>query len=142
MYQQSRTQTVCESMRESVATFLNAPGQLHLILLVQCLESLKWYSTLAILPLLLSNEYQYSDVQAAVAVGNFTLLSVLFSFGGSVLVDRVGIGTYTRWSSFLGCITRIVMVYFSQSSIFLLCLVVLIPMFESALGSGTKTAIV
>jgi len=142
MYHQSRTQTVCESMRESVATFLNAPGQLHLILLVQCLESLKWYSTLAILPLLLSNEYQYSDVQAAVAVGNFTLLSVLFSFGGSVLVDRVGIGTYTRWSSFLGCITRIVMVYFSQSSIFLLCLVVLIPMFESALGSGTKTAIV
>lgn len=140
--QQSRSQSLCESMRESMWGFCQAPGQLHLVLCVQCLESLKWYSSLAILPLLLSNEYHYSDVQAAVAVGNFTMLSVLFSFGNSVIVDRVGIGSYCRWSSFLGFVTRLGMTYFTHSSIFLLCLVFLIPLFESGVSSGTKTAIV
>jgi len=130
---------------EEWSTFMNCPNQLRLALFLTFLDSIRFFCGVSAVPLLLSNEYGFSDGSSATIAANTVLVAVIFGFFGAYLVDRFdSIVNISRLGTSLSFISRMILVFFSAGStvMVLLCTLFFFPLVEGCLGPSFRTAIV
>jgi len=135
------------TMLEEWRTFLNCPKQLRLALMLTFIDSIRFYAGVSAMPLLLSNEYGFSDSAASAIAAHCVLVAVIFGFGGAYFVDKydsiVGI---SRLGTSMSFISRMILVFWSSgvygNAICLVCTLFLFPFVEGCLGPSFRTAIV
>eukprot|EP00397_Hematodinium_sp_SG-2012_P027046 GEMP01028390.1.p1 GENE.GEMP01028390.1~~GEMP01028390.1.p1 ORF type:complete len:512 (+),score=82.32 GEMP01028390.1:292-1827(+) len=151
MYSVSASTTTVEaptpSLSDQMRALFKGPRQLHLALFLTFLDSIRFFCGVSTLPLLLSNEYGFSDYQASLVTANSIIVSLIFGFLGSYFIDKYdSVAIVARIGCTMSFLSRMVVVFDTAeahgSTVVILMTLLFFPVVEGCLGPGFRTAVV